>query len=74
MTRIRQGLAVPDGEYAAYAAYQGVIDRYGRVDPYVTIQASGQQHIEALVRQLERTGESPCRPTPTWARSPRRRA
>lgn len=50
-----EALMSPDGEYAAYAAYQGVIDKYGRVEPYVTIQAAEQQHIDSLVRQLERT-------------------
>lgn len=50
-----EALMSPDGEYTAYAAYQGVIDKYGRVEPYVTIQAAEQQHIDSLVRQLERT-------------------
>lgn len=50
-----EALMSPDGEYAAYAAYQGVIDAYGQVEPYLTIQAAEQQHIDALVRQLSRT-------------------
>ena len=51
-----EALMSPDGECAAYAAYQGVIDTYGRVEPYATVQAAEQQHIDALARQLERTG------------------
>ena len=43
-----------DGEYAAAALYQAVIDTFGDVEPYVTIKASEDRHIEALKRQLER--------------------
>lgn len=44
----------PDGEYAAAASYQAVIDRYGPVEPYISIKAGEERHIEALVRQLGR--------------------
>ena len=44
----------PDGEYAAAALYQAVIDTHVEVEPYVTIKASEDRHIEALKRQLDR--------------------
>ncbi len=50
-----EALMSPDGEYAAYAAYSAVIDKYGQVEPYVTIRSAEQRHIDALVRQLSRT-------------------
>ncbi len=46
----------PDGEYAAAAMYQAVIDEFGSVEPYVTIKAGEERHIDALTRQLERYG------------------
>lgn len=46
----------PDGEYAAAALYQAVIDTHGEVEPYVTIKASEDRHIDALKRQLDRFG------------------
>jgi hypothetical protein len=46
----------PVGEYAASAMYQGVIDEFGQVEPYVTIRAAEERHISALIRQLDRYG------------------
>ena len=46
----------PDGEYAAAALYQAVIDEYGAVEPYVSIKKGEERHIDALTRQLERRG------------------
>ena len=46
----------PDGEYAAAAMYQAVIDEYGDVEPYVSIKEGEERHIDALTRQLERMG------------------
>lgn len=46
----------PDGEYTASAAYQAVIAQFGPVEPYVSIQAAEEQHVDALTRQLERLG------------------
>lgn len=46
----------PDGEYAAAALYQAVIDEYGPVEPYVSIKEGEERHIDALTRQLERRG------------------
>lgn len=47
----------PDGEYAAAASYEAVLDEYGSVEPYATIYQAELRHIGALVRQLERLGE-----------------
>ncbi len=44
------------GEYAASASYQAVIDKFGAVEPYVTIHAAEERHISALTRQLEKAG------------------
>ena len=46
----------PDGEYAAAALYQAVINEYGPVEPYVSIKEGEERHIDALTRQLERLG------------------
>lgn len=46
----------PDGEYAAAASYAAVIDEFGDVEPYVTIKAAEERHIDALIRQLDRYG------------------
>jgi hypothetical protein len=45
-----------DGEYAAAASYQAVIDEYGPVEPYTTILEAENRHINALIRQLESMG------------------
>lgn len=46
----------PDGEYAASASYLAVIEKFGQVEPYVSIQAAEDRHSNALIRQLERLG------------------
>ena len=51
-----EALMGPDGEYAAAAHYQAVLDAFGDVEPYKTIKASEDRHIDALIRQLERYG------------------
>jgi hypothetical protein len=51
-----EALMGPDGEYAAAASYQAVIDAYGPVEPYSTIKEAEERHIDALIRQLERYG------------------
>ena len=45
-----------DGEYAALASYQAVLDEYGDVEPYATIMEAEARHADALGRQLERLG------------------
>ncbi|GEM86795.1 ferritin-like domain-containing protein [Meiothermus granaticius] len=51
-----EALTGPVGEYAAYATYDAVIQKYGALEPYVSIRASEAQHIQALQRQLEKYG------------------
>jgi hypothetical protein len=51
-----EALMSPEGEYAASAQYQAVTDEFGPVEPYVSIQAAEERHIDALTRQLERRG------------------
>ena len=51
-------LMSPEGEYAA-ASYQAVIGKFGDVEPYVSIEAMEQNHIQALTRQLSRFGFVP---------------
>jgi hypothetical protein len=56
-------LMSPDGEYAAAASYQAVIDAFGPVEPYATIKEGEDRHIDALIRQLNRLGyEAPANP------------
>ncbi len=51
-----EALMGPDGEYAALASYQAVLDEFGQVEPYATIKEAESRHAEALVRQLDRMG------------------
>jgi hypothetical protein len=47
----------PEGEYAAAASYEAVLDKYGQVEPYATIYLAELRHIDALTRQLQKLGE-----------------
>ncbi|MEV8267695.1 hypothetical protein [Microbacterium sp. NPDC076911] len=51
-----EALMGPDGEYAASASYLDVIEEFGNVEPYVSIQAAEDRHSEALIKQLNRLG------------------
>lgn len=51
-----EALTGAEGEYAAAASYQAVIDKFGQVEPYVTILSAEQRHISALTRQLSALG------------------
>ncbi|MEA3290708.1 MAG: DUF2202 domain-containing protein [Pseudomonadota bacterium] len=53
-----------EGEYAAYAAYTSVIERYGNVEPYVTIRRAESRHISALQRVMDRYGVSYSKQNP----------
>lgn len=53
-----EALMGSDGEYAAAASYAAVIDKYGDVEPYVTIKQAEERHIAALTRQLTSLGVS----------------
>ncbi len=46
----------PDGEYASVAAYAAVIEKFGPVEPYLSIKQAEERHITALTRQLQRLG------------------
>ena len=53
---ILEALLGPEGEYAAYAMYTAVIEKFGAVEPYVSIREAEARHIEALKRLLDRYG------------------
>ncbi|WP_456410936.1 ferritin-like domain-containing protein [Oceanithermus sp.] len=55
-TALYYALTGPEGEYAAYAMYSAVIEKYGAVEPYVSIQQAEAKHIAALQRQLDAYG------------------
>ena len=42
----------PDGEYAVYAEYAAIIQKYGEVQPYASIIKSEECHIAALKRHF----------------------
>lgn len=54
-----------DDEYKARATYQGVIDRFGPVRPFVNIIEAEARHANALLRLFERFGIEP--PKDRWA-------
>jgi hypothetical protein len=49
-------LAGPDGEYAAYAEYAAILEKFGSVQPYATILQAEERHVAALKRQFEKLG------------------
>ncbi|WP_457630686.1 ferritin-like domain-containing protein, partial [Oceanithermus sp.] len=51
-----EALTGPEGEYAAYAVYDAVIQEYGNVEPYLSIRRAEANHIAALQRQLDLYG------------------
>lgn len=51
-----EALMGPEGEFASAAAYLSVLEKYGSVEPYRTILAQEEMHIQALSRQLNRLG------------------
>lgn len=53
---ILAALTGPDGEYAAAASYEAVLNEYGMVEPYASIYQAELRHIDALIRQLEKAG------------------
>ncbi len=53
---VLEALTGPEGEYAAYAMYTAVIEKFGEVEPYVSIREAEARHIEALKRLLDRYG------------------
>lgn len=53
---LTEALAGPDGEYAARAEYDAILKKFGDVQPFATIAATEQRHIEALKRHFEMRG------------------
>jgi len=51
-----EALTGPAGEYAAYAMYTAVLEKYGQVEPYASIQQAEAKHIAAVQRQLDLYG------------------
>lgn len=51
-----EALMGPDGEYAASASYLAVLEKFGDVEPYASIQSAEDRHSDALIRQLTRLG------------------
>lgn len=45
---LTEALSGPDGEYAARAEYQAILDKFGDVRPYANIIHAEERHIEAL--------------------------
>jgi len=51
-----EALVGPEGEYAAYAVYDAVIQEYGEIEPYLSIRQAEANHIAALQKQLDLYG------------------
>ena len=49
-------LAALDDEYKAWATYEQVIDDFGAVQPFTSVQRAEESHIAALVRLLQAYG------------------
>lgn len=66
-----EALLGPEGEYAAAASYQAVLNTFGTVEPYATIYRQELKHIDALIRQLDRYGiTAPANPYLTVVTAP----
>jgi len=55
-TSLTTALMGESGEYAAYATYQAVIEKYGQVQPFVRILNAETRHIAALKTQMQKYG------------------
>ena len=55
---LEEALLGPEGEYAAYAAYDAVIAKYGEVEPYLSIREAERRHYEALEKLFDKYGLS----------------
>jgi hypothetical protein len=53
---LTEALTGPSGEYAAYAAYQAVILKFGKIQPFVSIMDAEAKHIAALQTQMQKYG------------------
>ena len=50
---VLEALAGAEGEYAAYATYDAILNEYGNVNPYANIMAAEARHIDALKQILD---------------------
>ncbi|MDD4903589.1 MAG: DUF2202 domain-containing protein [Candidatus Bipolaricaulis sp.] len=53
---VLEALVGTDGEYAAYATYAAILEKYGDVQPYANIMKAEARHIAALQKLLDRYG------------------
>ena len=50
---VLEALVGAEGEYAAYATYDAILDEYGNVNPYANIMTAEARHIDALKQILD---------------------
>jgi hypothetical protein len=50
---VLEALLGEEGEYAAYATYDAILNEYGNVNPYTNIMAAEARHIDALKQILD---------------------
>lgn len=50
---VLEALVGAEGEYAAYATYDAILNEYGNVNPYANIMAAEAKHIDALKQILD---------------------
>ena len=50
---VLEALVGAEGEYAAYATYDAILDEYGNVNPYANIMAAEARHIDSLKQILD---------------------
>lgn len=48
-----EALVGAEGEYAAYATYDAILNEYGNVNPFANIMAAEARHIDALKQILD---------------------
>jgi len=53
---VLEALIGAEGEYAAYATYDAILNEYGNVNPYANIMAAEAKHIDALKQILDQYG------------------
>ena len=50
---VLEALVGAEGEYAAYATYDAIVNEFGNVNPFANIMAAEAKHIEALQQILD---------------------
>lgn len=61
---LAEALAGPDGEYAALAFYESVLQKFGEVSPYARVIRAESRHAEALKRHFLMRGLALPEPPP----------